>query len=92
MPSEPPVSLAVVRAKQEDPHVIVQIEAWHLGGGRWYFEPETRSRMGDLTPAGWDVVGNMCREYGGNLVAHGEVRKRERGGRRLRNRVRRGWR
>ena len=66
-----PVNLAVHRAKQAPPHVRVELSAWYLGDGCWYYEPVTLSRMGDLTAAGWETIGRAVGEYGAELVEHG---------------------
>jgi len=73
MKPEPPVSLPVLRAKQHPPHVRITIEVWSLGnigkGGRerFYWEPTTTTRTGDLTQAQWETMGHILAEYGRQL-------------------------
>jgi len=69
-----------------DPHVIVTISGWHLGTGRWWFEPTTTSRIGEPTGAGYHVIGSMCEGYGRSLQACGNSRQPRRGRARLRRR------
>jgi hypothetical protein len=64
------VHLEVERAKAEEPHVRVVVEAWHLGDGRWWMEPSTTSRMGELRPAGWMVLADELEHYAGSLRRH----------------------
>lgn len=74
------VSLEVRRATQEDPHVRVVIEAWHLGAGRWYAEPATHSRMGDLRRGAWLLLADACIDYGASLCEYaGGLPPRKRG-------------
>lgn len=67
MKRAPVVHLEVIRAKAEEPHVRVIIEAWHLGKGRWWTEPATHSRMGDLRPPGWSLLADACESYAADL-------------------------
>ena len=63
MKRPPVVHLEVIRAKAEEPHVRVIVEAWHLGKGRWWTEPATHSRMGDLRPPGWSLLADALEAY-----------------------------
>lgn len=65
------IRLDVLRAKQEPPHVIVEIHLWHLGGRKWWTEPETRSRVGEPTAVGWEVIARTVEEYGRELRHYG---------------------
>lgn len=65
------IRLDVLRAKQESPHVIVEIHLWHLGGRKWWTEPETRSRVGEPTAVGWEVIARTVEEYGRELRHYG---------------------
>lgn len=77
---------------QQDPHVRVTVEYWHMGGGRWWTQPCTTSRMGDLTPAAWELIGRAVADYGEELHRYSGAKREQRAPRRKRNRVRRGWR
>lgn len=74
-----------------DPHVIVTVSAWHLGAGRWWFEPVTSSRMGELTSTGYHVVGGMVSDYGAQLVRYGDGHLPKRTLRARLRRRRKGW-
>ncbi len=73
MKREPPVSLPVIRAKQQPPHVTITIEVWSLGnigpGGleRFYWEPMTTTRIGDITRPQWQTMGHILASYGREL-------------------------
>ena len=66
----PIVHLEVVRAKTEEPHVRVVVEAWYLGKGRWWTEPATHSRMGDLLKPGWSLLADTLDDYAARLRQH----------------------
>lgn len=63
--------LALTRALREEPHVVITIEAWWLGNLRWYYQPETRSRVGEPLAPGWSALSDMLITYGHELRAHG---------------------
>lgn len=83
---------AVAAVIATDAHVRVTVEGWHLGGGRWWVQPCTTSRMGDLTPAAWELLGRSVTDYGVELVRYSGARHEGQRTRRKRNRIRRGWR
>lgn len=80
----PIINLEVVRIKQEEPHVRVIIEAWHLGNGHWYTEPATHSRMGDLRRGGWGLLADACDDYAGSLREYAGINGARKRGRRHR--------
>ena len=60
------VSLEVWRARARDPDV----EAWNLGGRRWYMEPFSTSRIGDLRRGAWLMLADECEDYARLLREH----------------------